>query len=140
MRRRIAAAISATALILPTAGTLAAAPKRKVVTEWKQAPGTAVQADRWGEIQVVLVVRKRTTTIGKKKTVTRRITGVRLPIWPKDGGAHTVNLNKQVIPQLAQQVLQGQFKTRIDLISEATDTSVAFSRSLQVALLNARRV
>ena len=93
-----------------------------------------------GEIQVVLTVRKRTTTIGTKKTVTRRITAVRLPVWPNEGGAHTLDLNREVLPLLSQQVLREQFKTTIDYISEATDTSIGFEKSLQIALLNGRRV
>jgi uncharacterized protein with FMN-binding domain len=37
-------------------------------------------------------------------------------------------------------VLREQWKTRIDVISEATDSSLGFSQSLQVALANGRRV
>lgn len=141
VRPRMTAIVSAIALILPTVGAVAALPKKRIVTQWKQAPGTTVQVDRWGDLQVVLVIRKRTTFVGgKKKSVTRKITAVRLPIWPKDGGAHTVGLNKEVLPLLSQQVLREQFQTTIDYISEATDTSMAFERSLQVALLNGRRV
>ena len=137
MRRRVAAVAGAAALVLPTVGP-AAVPKR--VTQWKQAWGPAVQVDRWGEIQVLLVVRKRTTIVGTKKTVVRRITAVRLPAWPNQGGIHTIGLNRQVIPVLAQEVLREQFATQVDVISEATDTSLGFEKSLQVALANARRV
>ena len=140
MRAGLTAGISAVVLTLPTVGAVAAPPKKKIVTQWKQAPGTAVQVDRWGEIQVVLTVRKRTTIVGKKKTVTRKITAVRLPVWPNQGGNHTITLNRRVIPVLAQEVLREQFKTKVDYISEATDTSVAFEKSLQIALLNGRRV
>ena len=140
-RARITAVVSAFVLILPTVGAVAAPPKKKIVTEWKQAPGTAVQVDRWGEVQVVLVIRKRTTFVdGKKRSVTRRITAVRLPVWPDEGGAHTIQLNKETLPLLSQQVLREQFKTTIDYISEATDTSLAFEKSLQIALLNGRRL
>jgi hypothetical protein len=128
-------------LILPTVGALAAPPKKKIVTQWKQAPGTTVQVDRWGELQVVLVIRKRTTFVdGKRRSVTRRITAVRLPVWPNQGGAHTVHLNKETLPLLSQQVLREQFKTTIDYISEATDTSEGFEKSLQIALLNGSRI
>jgi hypothetical protein len=128
------------ALAVAAADALAATPKRKVVTLWKQARGPAVTVDRWGEIQVVLVVRKRTVTVGTKKTVTRKITAVRLPVWPNQGGTHTIGLNRRVIPILAQEVLREQFATKIDVISEATDTSLGFEQSLQVALANGRRV
>ena len=87
MRARLTAFVSAATLVLPTVGAAAVPPKKKIVTQWKQAPGTTVQVDRWGEIQVVLTIRKRTTTVGTKKTVTRRITAVRVPVWPKEGGA-----------------------------------------------------
>jgi len=141
MRTDITAIASAAALVVSTATAVAATPaKKKVVTQWKQASGPTVQVDRWGEIRVALVVRKRITTVGTKRTVARRITAVRLPVWPNQGGTHTIGLNRRVIPLLAQQVLEGQFATKIDVISEATDTSVGFSKSLQVALANARRV
>ena len=140
MRAGLTAVISALALTLPMVGAIAAPPKKKVVTQWKQAPGTTVQVDRWGEIQVVLTIRKRTTIVGKKKTVTRKITAVRLPVWPNQGGNHTITLNRREIPVLAQEVLREQFATKVDYISEATDTSVAFEKSLQIALLNGRRV
>jgi hypothetical protein len=144
MQRRLAPIVVAALLALPPAegavGALAATPKRKVSVVWKQALGPAVTADRWGEVQVLLVVKKTTTTVGKKKTVKRRITAVRVPVYPNTGATHTISLNKKVIPLLAEQVLEAQFATKIDIISEATDTSVAFDKSLQVALANARRV
>jgi uncharacterized protein with FMN-binding domain len=141
MRNQITAAVSAAALIVPPMGALAAPhAKKKIVTQWKQAPGTTVRVDRWGEIQVVLTIRKRTVTVGGKRTVTRRITAVRLPVWPNQGGAHTIDLNRRVLPLLSKQVLREQFRTKIDYISEATDTSIAFEKSLQIALLNGRRV
>jgi hypothetical protein len=139
MRQRIAAGIGALALALPVVGE-AATPQRKVVTLWKQARGPAVQADRWGEIQVVLVIRKRIITVGTKKTVTRKITAVRLPVWPNEGAFHTISLNRNTIPVLVEEVLREQFATQIEYVSEATDTSVAFEKSLQVALANGRRV
>jgi uncharacterized protein with FMN-binding domain len=140
MRRRVAAVLVTASLALPVVNGLAATPKRKVVTLWKEARGPAVQVERWGEMQVVLVVRKRTVTVGSKRTVTRKITAVRLPVWPNQGGSHTIHLNRKVIPILAQEVLREQWKTRIDVISEATDSSLGFSQSLQVALANGRRV
>jgi hypothetical protein len=140
VRARTTAFVSAAVLVLPTVGAAATPPKKKIVTQWKHAPGPAVQVDRWGEVQVVLTIRKRTTTVGKKKTVTRKITAVRLPVWPNQGGAHTLHLNRKVLPLLSKQVLREQWKTTIDYISEATDTSIGFEKSLQVALLNGRRV
>lgn len=140
MRKRVAVVIATASFALSSATAMAVEPKKKVVTLWKQARGPAVQVDRWGEIQVVLVIRKRITTIGTKRTVARKITAVRLPVWPNQGGTHTIGLNRRVIPILSQEVLREQFATRVDVISEATDTSVGFSLSLQVALANGRRV
>ncbi len=139
MKKRTTAIVGAVALALPSAGT-AVVPKKKVITQWRQGTGPAVQVDRWGEIQVNLIVRKRTTVVGTKKTVTRKIVAVRLPFWPNQGGSHTIYLNRETIPILSQEVLREQFATKIDVISEATDTCVGFSKSLQVALANARRV
>lgn len=140
MQNRVTAAVGAVALVMPTVGALATSPKKKILTQWKEAPGTTVQVDRWGEIQVVLVVRKRTVTVGTKKTVTRKVTAVRFPVWPNDGAAHTVHLNRQTLPVLSREVLREQFNTKVDYVSEATDTSEAFEKSLQVALLNGQRV
>lgn len=139
MKRRIAAIAGTVALLLPSGGG-AVVPKKKVVTQWKQVLGTLAQADRWGNMQVLLVVRKRTTTIGQKRRVARRITSVRVPVWPNEGVFHTIDLNRNLIPVLAQQVLAGQLTTKIDVVSEATDSSLAFDRSLQAALVKARKV
>ena len=94
------AVVSAAALVLPTVGAAAAPPKKKIVTQWKQAPGTAVQVDRWGEIQVVLTVRKRTTTVGSKRTITRKITAVRFPVWPNGRRRAHRAPQPQVLPVL----------------------------------------
>src|SRR3989442_5954503 len=45
---------------------------KKVVT--KKFAGTAFQADRWGPLQVTIVVRKTTTITGTRRKVTRKIT------------------------------------------------------------------
>lgn len=139
MKRRITAIAGAVALLLPSGGA-ATVPKKKVVTEWKQVLGIKAQADRWGYMKVLLVVRKRTTTLGVKKWVARRITAVRVPVWPNEGVFHTISLNRNLIPVLAKQVLVGQLKTKIDVVSEATDSSLAFDKSLQAALIRARKI
>jgi hypothetical protein len=125
--------------VVHASATLAATSPKKVVVTWKTVVGTRVAVDRWGFIQVALVVRKQSTTLRKKTTVKRRITAVRLPVYPNSGAVHTIGLNRQVIPVLAQEVLREQFATEVDVISEATDTSLAFERSLQAALVKGRR-
>jgi len=144
MRRATTAALSALTLAVPVANGVAAtrdvssssAVKKKVVT--KKVTGAAAQADRWGIVQVTLVVRKTTVTSGSKKTVTRRVVDVSA-VYP-DHTDRSVFINQQAIPYLRQEVLKAQLSSNIYLISGATDTSEAFVQSLQSALLQARRV
>jgi uncharacterized protein with FMN-binding domain len=143
VHRSIPAIASAVALALPTAnawaaGTAKVTPRKKVVTVTRKVAGPTVEVDRWGQLRVTLVVRKTTTTIGKKTTVTRRIAGVSVPVYP----AHTdrsVFINEQALPLLRSEVLRSQSAT-IDLVSGATDTSSAFVQSLQAAILQAKKV
>ena len=100
--------------------------------------GSAVQAERWGTLQVKLVVRKTTTTVGTKKKVTRKITAVTVPTYP-DHTDRSVFINQQALPILVQEALSAQFSGNIDLVSGATDTSYAFAQSLQAALVAAKK-
>jgi uncharacterized protein with FMN-binding domain len=144
MRRTITAGLSALALAVPVGNAVAAArtatatPKKKVVTLTKSVVGSAAQTDRWGTTQVTLVVKKTTTTVGSKKTVTRRITGVRAT-YP-DHTDRSVFINEQAIPLLRQEVLAAQLNPNIQLVSGATDTSYAFAQSLQAAILKAKAI
>jgi uncharacterized protein with FMN-binding domain len=144
MQRQVATLVSAAALAVPTTNGIAASitspPRKKTVVTWKTVTGPLVAVDRWGYLQISLVIRKKTTTVGTTKYVGRRITAVRLPVYPNTGAAHTIGLNRKVLPVLVQQVFAGQLKTKIQVISEATDTSLAFDQSLQAALVKARRV
>ena len=140
MKRAILAAVSCLAVAAPTLDAAAATPKKKkVVTTTKTVSGPASEAGRWGEIQVTLVVRKKTTTVGKKKTVARRIMKVGVPVYPNHTN-RSVFINEQALPYLVQETLSAQFRGNIDLISGATDTSYAFTDSLQAALLAAKKV
>jgi uncharacterized protein with FMN-binding domain len=144
MRRAITAVLGAAAVALPSADAWAAArstessPKKKVVTVTKTVAGSTAEVDRWGQLQVTLVVKKTTTTIGKKKTVKRRITSVTVPVYPNHTD-RSVYINQQALPLLVQEVLQAQLNPSIQLISGATDTSYAFQQSLQSAILRARQ-
>src|SRR5689334_14942239 len=90
MRRAVVAVVSASALLSPTANAWATntsaktTPKKKVVVKTKSFTGTAGSADRWGDVQVTIVVKRTTTTnlTTKKKTVKRRITAVKVPVYP----------------------------------------------------------
>ena len=144
MRRAAAAVLGATALALPNVNAWAAASaqtstaKTKVVTTKKSFTGAAGTADRWGDVQVTIVVKKTTTTNlkTKKKTVKRRITAVSVPVYPNHTD-RSVFINQQALPLLIQETIKAQ-STGIDLVSGATDTSDGFVQSLQSAILKAK--
>jgi uncharacterized protein with FMN-binding domain len=132
--------VTAAALASPVGAAAAATKlKKKVVTTTKTVAGTQVQTDRWGLTQVTLVVKKTTTTIGTKKTVTRKIAAVHVPVYPNHTD-RSVFINEQAIPILVQETLTAQLAGNIQMVSGATDTSYAFSQSLQAALALAKKV
>jgi len=137
MRKAVTAVVTAVAMGIPVANAAAAA--KKVITVTKSVTGPQAQASRWGYIQVTLVVRKTTTVVGTKKTVARKITAVKVPVYPNHTD-RSVYINGQALPWLRQETLAAQFKGNVQLISGATDTSYAFQRSLQAALLTAEKV
>ena len=137
MRKAVTAVVTAVAMGIPVANAAAAA--KKVITVTKSVTGPPAEASRWGYIQVTLVVRKTTTVVGTKKTVARKITAVRVPVYPNHTD-RSVYINGQALPWLKQETLAAQFKGNVQLISGATDTSSAFQRSLQAALLTAEKV
>jgi len=147
MRKTIAATLGAAALVLPVGNAVAATtrstatvtPKKKVVTVKKTVSGQQAEADRWGALQVTLVVKKTTTTVGEKRTVTRRITSVTVPVYPNHTD-RSVFINQQALPMLEQEALAAQFTGGINMISGASDSSDAFIQSLQSALLVAKKV
>jgi uncharacterized protein with FMN-binding domain len=93
--------------------------------------------DRWGSLQVTIVVRKTTTITGTKKKVTRRITAVSVPTYP-DHTDRSVFINQNALPTLKAEALRAQ-SANINLVSGATDTSYGFAQSLQAAILKAKR-
>lgn len=119
--------------------TPAVAPK-KVVTVSKTIQGAEGSAGRWGYLRVTLIVKKTTTTVGTKKTVTRKITKVAVPEYPNHTD-RSVYINQQALPLLVQETLQHQFDINsINVISGATDSSYAFGQSLQAALIAAKKI
>jgi uncharacterized protein with FMN-binding domain len=60
-----------------------------------------------------------------------RIVDVTVLSLPRDG--HSERINSYAVPQLREEVLRAQ-DARIDVVSGATDTSLAYTRSLQAAL------
>jgi len=120
-----------------TAAASIAATTKKVVT--KTVTGPQAVADRWGYVEVVLVVKKTTTTIGTHKKVTRKIINVTAPIYPNHTG-RSIFINQQAIPLLTQEVLtMTKFNPNIELVGGATATSYAFAQSLQAALIAAKK-
>jgi uncharacterized protein with FMN-binding domain len=147
MRKQLAAVASTATIAIPVGNAIAASkptlatvtPKKKVVTLTKTVSGTAYEADRWGPLQVTVVVKKTTTTVGKKKTITRKITSVRVPVYPNHTD-RSVFINQQALPMLEQEALSAQFTGNVQMISGASDTSDAFIQSLQGALSAAHKV
>ena len=146
MRKAVTAAGASAALIFPYGSATAAAtaakakPKKKVVTLTRTVTGSQGSAGRWGDVQVTLVVRKTTTTIGRRKRVARRIAKVEVPVYPNHTD-RSVFINQQAIPLLTQEVLKaGIAISNLQLVSGATATSYGFANSLQDALLQAKQI
>ncbi len=143
MRRALAATLTAVTIALPTADAVAAVTaakptkktKKTIVT--RKVSGPAVEADRWGTVQVTATVRKTTTITNGRKKVTRTLVDI--------GGTYTYHTDRsqyimqQALPLLRQSALQAK-SANIDTISGATYTSEAFIQSLQAALVKAQKV
>jgi uncharacterized protein with FMN-binding domain len=130
-------------MIAAVAGAVAMSattPKKKIVSTTKTVQGPTASVDRWGELQVTLIVKKTTTTVGSTKKVTRKITGVKVPVYPNHTD-RSVFINQQALPMLVQETLSAQFDiSKINVVGGATDTSYGFGRSLQAALLAAKKI
>ncbi|MDX6451019.1 MAG: hypothetical protein QOH16_1068 [Gaiellaceae bacterium] len=144
MRKAILLTLSTAALAVPSVNAWAASRqvlsattvKKKVVVATRSFTGAAAQADRWGSLQVTIVVKKTTTTVGTKKTVTRKITAVKVPVSPNHTD-RSIYINQQAIPYLVQETLKAQ-SSKIYAVSGATDSSYAFASSLQAAIVHAK--
>ena len=145
MRKTATSTAAALAAVLPgtqawaatTGGaTTNSTTAKKVTTATKSFTGPLATADQWGQVEVTIVVRKTTTTIGTKKTVVRRITDVKVPVYPNHTD-RSVYISQQALPLLVQETLKAQ-SARIYLISNATYTSDAFGQSLQAAILRSK--
>jgi uncharacterized protein with FMN-binding domain len=140
MRRTATVLLSSIVLALPVADALGAVKaakaslKKKVVTTTRKFTGPAVQTAEWGNTQVTIVVKKTTTTVGTKKTVNRKITGV--TATAPNHTDRSVRINQQALPYLYQETLQAQ-SSNIQMVSGASDTTQAFAQSLQSAILAA---
>ena len=143
MQRALTAVLGAATVALPAANAVAAVnqsaattvTKKTVVT--KKVSGSAVEADRWGEVTVNVTVKKTTVITNGVKKVTRK--------WTDIGGSFTYHTDRslyimqQALPQLRTQALQSH-SANVDTISGATYTSDAFTQSLKEALAKAAKV
>ena len=133
MRKSILILLTVVVLALPIADATAAtrATTKKIVVS-KRFSGSVASVDRWGSLQVTIVVRKTTTITGTKKKVTRRLTAVTVPIYPNHTD-RSVYINQNALPILKTEALRAQ-SANIDLVSGASYTSQAYVDSLQGAL------
>jgi uncharacterized protein with FMN-binding domain len=149
MHKAAPVAAASAALIVPLGNAVAAARaattavptvKKKVIVVTRTISGSEGSAGRWGNVQVTIVVKKTTTTIGKRKTIARRITKVAVPVYPNHTD-RSIYINQQALPLLIQETMQLQFNLKsFQLVSGATDSSYGFANSLQSALLSAKQV
>jgi uncharacterized protein with FMN-binding domain len=139
MRKRCISAVAGLIAVVLPAANAAAATARTIVTT-KRVTGPQAVADRWGYVEVILVVKKTTRIVGTHKKVTRKITNVLVPIFPNHTD-RSIFINQQAIPLLTNEVLTTtQFNPNIELVGGATATSGAFAQSLQAAILQAKKV
>jgi len=138
MRKSIIVLLTVGALALPIVDATAAtrATSKKIVVS-KRFTGSLASVDRWGSLQVTIVVRKTTTTTGAKKKVTRRLTAVSVPTYPNHTD-RSVYINRTALPILKAEALKAQ-SANINMVSGATDSSDAFAQSLQSAIVKAKR-
>jgi len=138
MRKSIIILLTVAALALPIVDATAAtkAKVRKIVIT-KRFAGSVASVDRWGSLQVTIVVRKTTTITGTKKKVTRRMTAVTVPVYPNHTD-RSVFINQNALPILKAEALKAQ-SANINMVSGATDTSNGFEQSLQSAIVKALR-
>ena len=138
MNRAVAATASLVAVAFPASGLAAAKakPKKVVKVTTKTVAGTVEQADRWGPLQVSVVIKTSTTKLGTK-TISKhqKIANVAVPTYPDHSG-RSLYINQTALPYLVQEALQAQ-SANVQMISGATYSSEAFASSLQGALTQA---
>ena len=99
MRKTAAALFSTAAVALPVVNAAAAvaAPKKTATVKKKTIAGAVVQADRWGPLQVSVVVRKTTAKVGTKVTVKRRVISIKVPTYPNHTD-RSIFINQNALP------------------------------------------
>jgi uncharacterized protein with FMN-binding domain len=136
MQRVLTIALTVVVLAVPSVGASAAtgtrATQKKVIVANRSFTGPLGQADRWGDVQVTILVRKTTTTVGSKTTVKRQIQSIKVPVFPNHTN-RSVYISNNALPMLIQEAVKAQ-SAHIYIISGATYTSDAFAYSLQSAI------
>lgn len=136
MRKVLTIVLTTLVLTLPAVNVFAAAtaPKalKKTIVAKKTFTGSVAEADRWGNLQLTMVVKKTTTITGAKRTVKRHIESIKVPTFP-DHTDRSQFISQNAIPLLVQETLQAQ-SAHIYVVSGATYTSDAFAQSLQAAI------
>lgn len=136
MRTKVTVGLTVLALTVTSgaasAATIAKAAPKKVIVANKSFTGATAQADRWGNLQVTILVRKTTTTTGGKTTVKRQITSIKVPVYPNHTD-RSVYISDNALPVLIQEAVKAQ-SAHIYIVSGATYTSDAFAYSLQAAI------
>jgi uncharacterized protein with FMN-binding domain len=137
VRKTLTVALMTLALAMPVVDVwaAAAAPKaaaKKIVVAKRTFTGSLGQAERWGQVQVTIVVKRTTTTSGSQRTVKRHIDSIKVPLFPDHTGRSQF-ISENALPILIQEALKAQ-STHIYIVSGATFTSDAFAQSLQAAI------
>ena len=130
-----ALAVSTAATVAPA---VAAAATTRSATATKSFTGVLGSAQRWGNVEVVITVKRTTATNATKKKTTskEKIVSVRVPVYPNHTG-RSVFINSQALPILIQETTHAQ-SASINLVGGATYTSEGFAQSLQSAILKAK--
>jgi len=141
LRKTLATLAAFWILVYPTLGAYGAVqtstvakPKTKTTTSFT---GTLEPCKKWGPLQVRIKVEKTVTTVGKTRKVAIKILDVTFPVV-SDATFKTKYINDQALPLLREDVLDLQ-TTKVENISGATDTWISFTKSLNKAMLLAKK-
>jgi uncharacterized protein with FMN-binding domain len=86
--------------------------------------GNAVRADRWGDLQVSVVIEGG------------RLVKIEFLKYPQST-RRSRSISDNTLPRLVSEAIENQ-DAQVDMISRATDTVIAFRESLESALNDAR--
>jgi uncharacterized protein with FMN-binding domain len=145
LRKSLTAVFSVAVLLALTGNALALVRTAKAPTTAKKkvvsnltVTGPSVKAHQWGFMEVQLKVQKTVVTDGTKSTVTIKVVSITWPVYP-DHTPKSKYINAQALPLLQQEsmALQANAGSKLQNISGATHTSVAWQTSIQGALAKA---